>query len=144
MRKLSSTVIVGKTLRTCGTYPTPRSTSSWARSEPIDSPRRWTLPRRSGPARCSAGYPPPDAHSCNPPAASEVRVDDRLVARDDVGRSFGDHRAFGHAHDPVADVHDDVHVVLDEHDGDALVAQPSHVIEEGLHERGVHAGHRLV
>ena len=46
--------------------------------------------------------------------------------------------------DPVADLHHDVHVVLDEHDRTPLVAQRADVVEQRLHERRVHAGHRFV
>ena len=46
--------------------------------------------------------------------------------------------------DPVGDVADHVHVVLDEQHGHALVAQRLDVAEQRLLERRVHAGHRLV
>ena len=52
--------------------------------------------------------------------------------------------ALGHHDDPVADVAHDVHVVLDEHHGNALDPQALHVAEQRLGERRVHAGHRLV
>ena len=75
---------------------------------------------------------------------AEVGVDDPLVAHDLLRRALGDHAAFGQAHHPVGDRHDDVHVVLDEDDRAPRVTNPSHVLEQRLHERGVHSGHRLV
>ena len=61
-----------------------------------------------------------------------------------VGRPLGDDPALAHDDHPVADVVDDVHVVLDEQHGHPLVAQRLHVPEQRLGERRVHAGHRLV
>jgi hypothetical protein len=52
--------------------------------------------------------------------------------------------ALGHDDDPVADVADHVHVVLDEQDGHPVLAQLLDVAEQRLRERRVHAGHRLV
>ena len=52
--------------------------------------------------------------------------------------------ALGHHHDPVGDVAHDVHVVLDEQHGHALVAQGLDVPEQRLGQRRVHARHRLV
>src|SRR5215204_94323 len=45
---------------------------------------------------------------------AEVGVDDVGVGADGVGRALGDDAALGHHDHPVADVVDDVHVVLDE------------------------------
>src|SRR6266849_3726225 len=45
-------------------------------------------PGRSGPARCSAGYPPPDAHSWGHDL-HVVAVDDHLVDGDRHGRGKG-------------------------------------------------------
>ena len=58
--------------------------------------------------------------------------------------ALGHDPALGHHHDPVGDVPDDVHVVLDEQHGHALVAQALDVTEQRLGQRRVHAGHRLV
>ena len=75
---------------------------------------------------------------------TEIGVDDGRVGHHRVGRALGDDPALGHHHDPVGDVPDDVHVVLDEEHGHALVAQGLDVAEQRLGERGVHTGHRLV
>ena len=83
---------------------------------------------------------PPSSAVCVPRYASITAGS----APTDVRRTFGDDPPFGHAHDPVADAHDDVHVVLDEHDRHPFVAQLGDVTEQRLHQRGVHAGHRLV
>src|SRR5690606_34491216 len=61
---------------------------------------------------------------------AEVGVDDPLVGHDLVGRALGDDGALGHDDDPVADVVDHVHVVLDEQDGETLLAQVLDVAEE--------------
>ena len=52
--------------------------------------------------------------------------------------------ALGHDHDPVGDVADHVHVVLDEEHGHALLAQRLHVAEQRLLQGRVDPGHRLV
>ena len=75
---------------------------------------------------------------------AQVGVDDGLVGHHRVGRALGHDPALGHHHDPVGDVPDDVHVVLDEQHRHALVAQGLDVTEERLGERRVHARHRLV
>ena len=46
--------------------------------------------------------------------------------------------------DPVGDVAHDVHVVLDEEHGHALVLEVEDVVEQRLRQGGVDAGHRLV
>src|SRR5690606_5192322 len=46
--------------------------------------------------------------------------------------------------DPVGDGHDQLHVVLDEQDSDAAVADLSDAVIEGANFLGVHAGCRLV
>ena len=75
---------------------------------------------------------------------AQVGVDDRLVGHHRVGPALGDQPPLGHHHDPVGDVAHDVHVVLDEQHGRALVAKGLDVPEERLGERRVHARHRLV
>ena len=54
---------------------------------------------------------------------TEVGVDHGRVGHHGVGRALGDQPALGHHRDPVGDVAYDVHVVLDEQHGHALVAQ---------------------
>ena len=75
---------------------------------------------------------------------AQVGVDDALVGHHGLGGALGDDLPLGHDDDPVGDVADHVHVVLDEQDRAALVAQRLHVAQQRLLERRVHAGHRLV
>ena len=75
---------------------------------------------------------------------AEVGVDDPLVVHDRVRRALGDDPALRHDDDPVGDVADHVHVVLDEQHGHAVLAQLLDVAEQRLRQRRVHAGHRLV
>ena len=75
---------------------------------------------------------------------AEVGVDHGGVGHHRVGRALGHEPSLGHHRDPVGDVADDVHVVLDEEHGHALVAQALDVAQQRLRERRVHAGHRLV
>ena len=56
---------------------------------------------------------------------AEVGVDDQWVGSDLVRRPLGDDLALGEDDHPVADVVDDVHVVLDEHHGHALGSEGS-------------------
>ena len=53
-------------------------------------------------------------------------------------------RPCGHHDDPVGDVADHVHVVLDEEHRHAVLAQVLDVPEQALGQRRVHPGHRLV
>src|SRR2546427_12256615 len=76
--------------------------------------------------------------------AAEVGLEDALVALDLGGRPLGDLHAPVHDEDPLAVVHDHVHVVLDDHDRLALPLQPVDVVEQVLEQRSVHAGRRLV
>ena len=75
---------------------------------------------------------------------AQVGVDDALVAHDGVRRALGDDLALRHHDDPVGDVADHVHVVLDEQHGHAVLAQVLDVAEQRLGQRRVHPGHRLV
>ena len=86
------------------------------------------------------------AHRPGPvPAAAEVGVDHRLVGANLVRLAVGDHRALGHHDHPVGVVHDHLHVVLDEQEGDPVLgAQALHVVEQPAPEGRVDPGHRLV
>ena len=76
---------------------------------------------------------------------AEVGLDHLLVVADVVGRAFGDHRPAVEDGDPLTDLHDHGHVVLDQQHRDALlVADPvDELVERGRLLR-VHAGRRLV
>src|SRR5947208_2900929 len=78
------------------------------------------------------------------PPAAEVGLENALVTLDLGGRPLGDLHAPVHDEDPLAVVHDHVHVVLDDHDRLALPLQPVDVVEQVLEQRAVHAGRRLV
>ena len=54
-------------------------------------------------------------------AAAEVGLDDPGIGADLGGRALGDLLAVVEDRDPVADAHDDPHVVLDEQDREAEV-----------------------
>ncbi len=58
--------------------------------------------------------------------------------------SFGDDPTLGHTHHPVADLHDHVHVVLDEQHRATGLTDVGDVRQQGLGERRVHARGRLV
>ena len=75
---------------------------------------------------------------------AEVGVDHGRVGHHRVGGPLGHEPALGHHRHPVGDVAYDVHVVLDEEHGHALVAQAWMWPEQRLGQRRVHAGHRLV
>src|SRR6266581_985889 len=77
-----------------------------------------------------------------PPA--EVGVEHALVTLDLGGWALGDLDAPVHDEDPLAVVHDDVHVVLDDRDRLAHLLKPVDVVEQVLEQRPVDAGRRLV
>src|SRR5882762_6002582 len=75
----------------------------------------------------------------------EVGIDHLLVAAHFVGRAIGELAAVVEHHHAVGDVHYHAHVVLDQHDGGAVVVVD--VEDEAAHVLlflEVHAGHRLV
>ena len=112
--------------------------SSWCRVMPP--------PRRAPPpSSCSASRRPAGCRRRGPcRGAAQVGVDHGLVVHDGSGGPSATIRPSAMTIDPVRDVPDHVHVVLDEQHRGALVAQRLDVAEERLRERGVHAGHRLV
>ena len=61
---------------------------------------------------------------------AEVGVDDGLVGHHLIGAALGDDAALCHHHDPVGDVADHVHVVLDEQHRHPLVAQGLDVAQQ--------------
>src|SRR3989475_19234 len=75
---------------------------------------------------------------------AEVRFNDALVGLDDAGRAFGDLVAVVEDEHDLAQPHDDLHVVLDQQHGLALVAQTAHGVEQVVEEGAVDAGRRLV
>jgi hypothetical protein len=76
---------------------------------------------------------------------AEVRVDDPRIAAHHVRRAVRDDMAFIHDDHALAHGHDDVHVMLDEEEGEStFVAQLLHVLEQLQSEHRVHTRHRLV
>ena len=76
---------------------------------------------------------------------AQVRLDDARVGPHVGGRALGDLLAVVEHGDVLGDAHDDLHVVLDQHDRDAaLVAQLAHERGELIGLLRVHAGRRLV
>src|SRR6185295_13705711 len=80
----------------------------------------------SGERRASEGgrSPPPSA------SASKVRLDHALVRLDHPRRALGDLLAVVEHEHVLAEPHHDLHVVLDEQDRLALVAQPADRVEQ--------------
>ena len=75
---------------------------------------------------------------------AEVGGDDAFVALDDVAGAFDEFFALDEDGDAVAEVEDEAHVVLDDEDGDALVADGEDEFFGGAGFLGVHAGGGLV
>ena len=75
---------------------------------------------------------------------AEVRIDDARIFRYHVGWTLGDDTSLGHDDDPVGDLLNDIHVVLDEDDRLSAVAEPCDVVEKRLCKGGIHSGHRFV
>ena len=86
------------------------------------------------------------AHARPPPlAGAEIGLDHLGIALDLLGRAGGDAPAAVEHDDPVGDVHDHAHVVLDQHDGDAaLLVHVEDVARHVFLLFLVHAAHRLV
>src|SRR5512143_1820157 len=75
---------------------------------------------------------------------SQVGLDDLRILTDLQRCAFRDLLPVIENHDPVADIHHQLHVVLDQEDGDSPVADlPDHPAE-GLRFLGVHTRGRLV
>src|SRR6266480_7292099 len=104
----------------CTRSDTPRSTSTSA------------YPARTSVSASSVG------------SAAKVRLDDVRVAADRLRRALGDLLAVIEHDDALGDVHDHLHVVLDQKHGFAL---PMQLEDVGLHlidHRGIHRRGRLV
>src|SRR5919204_5372721 len=104
---------------------------------PSDTPR----------STSASAYPATTSRSSSSgPAASaaKVRLDDARVAADRLRRSFGDLLAVVEHDDALGDVHDDVHVVLDQQDGLALSMQAENVLLHLVDHRRIDGGGGLV
>src|SRR5512136_2145003 len=75
---------------------------------------------------------------------SQVGLDDLGVAADLQGGALGDLSAVIEDHDPVADPHHQLHVMLDQEDGNSLVADLPDNLAEGLRLLGVHSRGRFI
>ena len=53
----------------------------------------------------------------------EVSIDNGLVAHHSIWASFGDDFALSHDDDPIADVTDHIHVMLDEENGHTFITK---------------------
>ena len=60
------------------------------------------------------------------------------------GRALKQVSAVIHHHDPVGNVHDQIHVVLDKNDGHSAAAKHAYTVEQTVHFGGVQACRRLV
>src|SRR5207237_6612754 len=72
--------------------------------------------------------------------ATEIGLNDPLVGLDGARRPFRDLLAVIEHEHGFAEAHDHLHVVLDEQDGLARVAQPADGAEQIVEERPVDAG----
>src|SRR6266540_6443618 len=112
------------------TYPTTTTnpaTTSHAARKPI-------LARASPAQSCPGGRALPP----------KVGFDDTLIGLDHARRALGDLLAVVEHEHRVAQAHDDLHVVLDEQDGLALIAQAAYGLEQVVQQCPVHAGRGLV
>src|SRR5713101_7677150 len=75
--------------------------------------------------------------------ATKVGLDHAFVALDGAGRAFGDLLAVVEDEDGLAEPHHDLHVVLDQQHGLALIAQAPDGVEQVVEQRAVHAGRGL-
>src|SRR5258705_4223175 len=111
--------------------PTSRPTPLSARISPYDTSSDSTLSTRLRPR--------PGA------ALAQVGFDHRRVALDLARRPLGDLLAVIEHRDPVGDLHDHAHVVLDQDNGDAEVGhEPTQQMHQGARFPLGHAGRRLV
>src|SRR5215813_7430017 len=109
--------------------------ASWINGHGTDSHARCTTTAASAAA---------SSHPSHGSLAAKVRLDHALVGLDHAGRPFGDLLAVIQHEHGLAEPHDDLHVVLHQQDGPALVPQSAHRLEEIVEQRAVHAGGRLV
>src|SRR5207245_8187483 len=70
---------------------------------------------------------------------AEIGFDDTLIRLDHAGRALGDLLAVVEHEHRFAQAHDDLHVVLDEQDGLALLAQAAPVPGQVVQQRPVRA-----
>src|SRR5262245_42062501 len=111
------------------------SGASWMSGHGTDSHARYT----TTPASTAHGSHPSDAS-----LAAKVRLDHAFVGLDRSRRPFGDLLAVVEDEHGLAEPHHDLHVVLDEQDRLALVAQAAHGVEQIVQQRAVDAGGGLV
>src|SRR4026207_968866 len=95
----------------------PRATSEYM--SPAASPPITTSARNVGAPTISFTGPTTTAYSRSSMGHPEVGVDDALIRPHLVRAAVGDLAPVVQGHDPVRDVHDHAHVVLDERDGRA-------------------------
>src|SRR3989442_15733749 len=121
--------------------PSSRRLSFRAPASPAPSSRARAPPAQSVLGEVSEGAvtsAPSDA------LATEVGFNDTLVHLDPAPRPPGDLLAVVQHEDGLTEPHDDLHAVLDEQHGLALVSEPPPGVEQVVEERAVHAGRRLV
>jgi hypothetical protein len=76
--------------------------------------------------------------------SSKIGLDDTLVALDPRGRPLGDLLAIVEHENLVAQPHHDLHVVFDDQDGLALVAQAPEHVQQLVEQRAVDPGGRFI
>src|SRR5713101_677176 len=99
-------------------HPSDRIANHTTTIEPTSSTSQ-QLTRLTNHVRSEGAAEPPSA------STSEVRLNDPLVALDEAGRPLGDLLAVVEHEHRFAEPHHDLHVVLDQEDRAALVAQPA-------------------
>src|SRR3990172_7142255 len=77
-------------------------------------------------------------------ALSEIGLDNKRVVPYLPGGPLGDLLPVVEDHDPVGDGHDDLHVVLDDHDRDPSLLYPPDNLDRLVELMGIQAGKRLV
>src|SRR2546428_484757 len=124
-----------------GAVMSARPIASICCSPPDSVPAFW---RRRSKRTGNSSYTRASAAATRAGSATEVRFDDALVGLDHARRPLGDLLAVVQHEHGLAEPHDDLHVVLDEQDGLAAVAELTDGLEEVVEEGPVHARGGLV
>src|SRR3972149_5504186 len=126
------------------------SGAAWTSGQPRERQARKRISPESPPssspaaARAQPISPAEEGETRTSTLSAKVRLDHPLVRLDDSGRPLGDLLPVVQDEDGLAELHDDLHVVLDDQDGLALVPEARDGRQELVQERAVHPGRRLV
>src|SRR5215831_4727643 len=142
--RFSRTVRNGNTRRPSGTREIPGMVRAYDGRRVMSCPRKWMEPARGRRRSRHKPVEVPRLQGARSRHRPEISCNHARIGLDLGGRALEKMLAVIHDQHPIRDLHHQIHVVLDNDDGHAALAEKTNAVKQPLHFRRVEAGSGLV